>query len=70
MKMDANGTLFSTGPGGVHVFAPDAVCLGVILTPEPPANFAWGGEDLRDLFVTARTSLYRVRMKHPGLKLF
>ena len=70
MKMDANGTLFSTGPGGVHAFSPDAACLGVILIPEPPANFAWGGEDMKDLFVTARTSLYRVRMKHPGLKLF
>lgn len=70
MKMDSAGTLFSTGPGGIHAFAPDAVCLGVILVPEPPANFTWGGEDMRSLFITARTSLYHVRIDAPGVKQF
>jgi gluconolactonase len=70
MKMDSAGSLFCTGPGGIHVFAPDAACLGVILVPEPPANFTWGGEDMRSLFITARTSLYHARVNAPGVKLF
>ncbi len=70
MKTDSADTLFCTGPGGVHVFAQDAACLGVIRTPEPPANFTWGGDDMRSLFITARTSLYRARVKNPGAKLF
>lgn len=70
MKTDSADNVFCTGPGGVHVFTPDAVCLGVILTPEPPANFTWGGDDMKSLFITARTSLYHARVKIPGTKLF
>jgi len=66
MKVDREGNLFCTGPGGIHVFTPDADCLGVILVPEIVANFTWGGEDMRDLFITASTSLYRCRVATPG----
>jgi gluconolactonase len=66
MKVDSAGNLFCCGPGGIHVFAPDATCLGVIRTPEVVANFCWGEDDLRTLFVTASTSLYRVRVAVPG----
>ena len=51
---------------GIHVFAPDAACLGVILLPEPVANFCFGDDDLQSLYVTASTSLYRVRVATPG----
>jgi gluconolactonase len=67
MKLDAQGNVYCCGPGGIHVFAPDAVCLGVIQTPEYTANFAWGDADLRSLYVTASTSVYRVRLATPGL---
>jgi gluconolactonase len=70
MKMDAAGNIFCTGPGGVHVFAPDATPLGRILTPEVTANFTWGDEDLRSLYFTASTSLYRIRTKTAGVDLF
>ncbi len=70
MKVDSEDNLYCTGPGGVHVFGPDAVCLGVVRTPERVANFTFGGADMRDLFVTATTSVYRTRVKVPGLKLF
>ncbi|MDP6707445.1 MAG: SMP-30/gluconolactonase/LRE family protein [Alphaproteobacteria bacterium] len=70
MKIDTAENLYCTGPGGIHVFAPDATCLGVILTPERTANFAWGGDDMRDFFITASTSLYRIRVQVPGLKAF
>jgi gluconolactonase len=67
MKLDAAGNLYCCGPGGIHVFAPDATCLGVIRTPEVAANFAWGDDDLRSLYVTASSSVYRVRVLVPGL---
>jgi gluconolactonase len=66
MKVDSAGNLWCTGPGGIHVFDSGAGWLGVIRTPEKSANFVWGGEDRSSLFVTATTSLYRVRTKVPG----
>jgi gluconolactonase len=70
MKVDSEGDLFCTGPGGIHVFGPDASCLGVILMPEGVANFTWGDADLRSLFVCASTSLYRVRVEVAGKPAF
>jgi gluconolactonase len=67
MKIDQRGTLFCCGPGGIHVFAPDATCLGVLRMPEHTANFAWGDADLRSLYITASTSVYRLRLTHSGL---
>ena len=67
MKIDADERLYCTGPGpGIHVFDPEARLLGVIRTPEPVANFCWGGDDMRALFITASTSLYRVAMRASG----
>jgi gluconolactonase len=66
MKIDSAGNLYCCGPGGIHVFDPNAACLGVIRTPEGTANFAFGDEDFRSLFITASTSLYRIRVKTPG----
>jgi gluconolactonase len=70
MKFDSVGNLYCTGPGGVHVFDPEARALGVIQVPQVTANLAFGDEDLRGLFLTASTSLYRVRVKVPGQKAF
>jgi gluconolactonase len=66
MKVDTEGRVFCTGPGGTWVFAPDSTRLGIIRTPEVPANLAFGGPDLRTLFFTARTSVYTLRVKVPG----
>jgi gluconolactonase len=66
MKVDVEGRLYCTGPGGTWVFAPDGARLGIIRTPEVPANLAFGGPDLRTLFFTARTSVYTLRVKVPG----
>jgi gluconolactonase len=67
MKVDVEGNVYCTGPGGVWVFAPDGRHLGTIRPPEVPANLAFGGPDRRTLFMTARTSLYATRTKVPGL---
>jgi gluconolactonase len=66
MKLDQAGNLYCCGPGGIHVFAPDATCLGVIGLPEYTANFCFGDDDLRSLYVTASTSVYRLRLATPG----
>ena len=66
MKLDRDGHLYCTGPGGIHVFAHDGRCLGVLLTPERPTNMAWGDEDWKTLYITAQTSIYRARLKTPG----
>jgi gluconolactonase len=66
MKVDSEGRVFSTGPGGTWVFGPDGTHLGIIRTPEVPANLAFGGPDLRTVLFTARTSLYTLRVKTPG----
>jgi gluconolactonase len=66
MKVDEAGHLFVTGATGIWVFEPDGTHLGVIVTPERPANCAWGDADRKSLYITARTSLYRIRVKVPG----
>ena len=67
MKVDSEGRVYSTGPGGCWVFEPDGTHLGIIRLPEIPANCAWGGEDYRTMFFTARTSVYTLRMRTAGI---
>jgi gluconolactonase len=67
MKIDDEGHLYVAGATGVWVFEPDGTHLGVIVTPERPANCAWGDADRKSLYITARTSIYRIRVKVPGL---
>ena len=68
LKVDRHGNVFCTGPGGVWVCRPDGVRLGRIVLPELPANLAWG-EDGSVLFITARTSVYRLPTKTRGALL-
>jgi gluconolactonase len=67
MKVDEQGHLYVAGATGLWVFEPDGTRLGVIVFPERPANLAWGDQDRRTLYVTARTSLYRVRTRVAGV---
>jgi gluconolactonase len=67
MKVDVEGRVYCTGPGGTWVFAPSGEKLGVIKTPEVPANLCFGGPDMKTLFFTGRTSIYSLRSKVPGL---
>ena len=68
MKIDVNGNIFATGPGGVWVFDSEGKHLGNINPPELPANVAWGG-DGSDLYMTARTGLYRISLTTQGVIL-
>jgi gluconolactonase len=70
MKIDSRGNVFCCGPGGIHVFDPAGRVLEIIEVPERTANFAWGDDDYRSLYITASTSLYRIRTAVAGLPVF
>ena len=55
-----------TGPGGVLVFDPAGVRLGMIRGPETPENCAWGDRDCRGYRLAPPTSAYRMRTKVRG----
>jgi gluconolactonase len=67
MKVDSLGNVYGSGPGGVWVFSPDGKHLGTIKPPETPANCNWA-EDGKTLYITARTSVYRVKLAVTGEK--
>jgi gluconolactonase len=66
MKVDRDGHLYCAGPGGIHLFDASGLCLGVIQMPEYTTNLAWGEDDMRSLYVTASTSVYRIRVMVEG----
>lgn len=68
LKVDREGNVYAAGPGGIWVLDPSGKHLGTISAPETPANMAWGDADGRTLYITARTSLYRVRLNIPGIR--
>ncbi len=63
MKCDARGNVWVTAPGGLWVHAPSGDLIGKLRVPEPVANLAWGGLDIRTLFITASRSVYAVETK-------
>ena len=69
MKLDRQGHIYAAGPEGVWVFDAAGRHLGTIITPEEPANCAWGDDDWRTLYITARTSVYKIRVNIPGIKV-
>jgi len=67
LKVDVEGRIFCTGPGGTWVWEADGTHLGIIRTPELPANVAFGDADRRSLYLTCRTSVYVLRTRTPGI---
>jgi gluconolactonase len=61
IAVDPDGRLYVCGPGGIWVLSPAGERLELIELPESPHNLAWGDEDGRSLYVTALTSIYRIR---------
>jgi gluconolactonase len=66
IRVDEKGNLYGSGPGGVWVISPAGKHLGTIKVPEVVSNVAWGDEDRKTLYITASTSVYRIRLKVPG----
>ncbi len=70
MKLDSEGNLYVTGPGGLWVATPEGQHLGTIEFPQLPANLCFGGPDYRTIFVTARTGLYSIEVSVAGRAVF
>lgn len=68
LKVDAEGHVYCTGPGGVWIFSPDGKHLGSIKPAEVPANCHWGDADGKTLYMTARKGLYRIRLNVEGIR--
>jgi gluconolactonase len=68
LKVDRAGNVYACGPGGIWIISPGGQHLGTLRLPEPPHNLAWGGDDGRTLYVTALTSVYRIRLQIPGIR--
>jgi gluconolactonase len=66
LKVDRNGNLFATGPGGVLVISPQGKLLGTIVTGDVTANCAWG-DDGSTLYMTVNHALMRVRTSTKGI---
>lgn len=65
LRVAANGNLY-IACRGIAIYTPEGKFVRMIEFPETPANCAFGGSDLRTLYVTARTSVYRVRIPDQG----
>jgi gluconolactonase len=70
MKVDVEGNVYCTGPGGVWVIDPQGNPLGRLLTPEHCANMCFGDQDLKTMYFTARSTIYRMRLNIPGIATY
>jgi gluconolactonase len=66
IKVDRQGNLFVSAPGGVWILSANGKLLGKIVTPERAANMAWGDADGKTLYMTAHSSLYKIRVETGG----
>jgi gluconolactonase len=66
IKVDQKGNLYVSGPGGLWILSPEGKHLGTVFAPMHPHNMAWGDEDGKTLYLTARGGLYRMRLSVPG----
>ena len=67
LKIDKQGNIFTTGPGGVLVISPEGKLLGIINTGEATANCAWG-DDGSTLYITADMYLCRIKTLTKGVR--
>jgi len=66
MRVDRDGNIYVTGPEGIWVWDPNGHHLGTIVVPEQPANLAWGDSDWSTLYLTATTSVFKIKTKARG----
>jgi gluconolactonase len=66
MRVDTSENVYVTGPGGIWVWDRQGNHLGTIVMPESTANFNWGGAGYQTLYITARTSVYRLQTRAHG----
>jgi gluconolactonase len=66
MKVDTDGNLYSTGPGGIWIFKPDGTLLDRIDVPGQTTNCNWGGSDRKTLYITTANVLYSIKLNATG----
>lgn len=66
LKVAKDGTIFSTGPGGVLIITESGKLFGRIATGQRTANCAWG-DDGSVLYMTAHSYLMRIQTKTTGV---
>jgi len=68
MKVDQQGNLYVSGPGGLWILSAEGKHLGTIVAPKHPHNLAWGDEDGKTLYLCAQSGLYRMRLNVAGIR--
>jgi gluconolactonase len=67
IKVDTKGNLYGSGPGGVWIISPSGKHIATIGVPERVGNLAWGDKDAKTLYITASTSIYRIKLNIAGV---
>ena len=68
LKVDVEGNVYVSAPGGLQIVSADGKHLGTIIAPQHVHNMAWGDDDGKTLYLTARTGLYRMRLNIAGVR--
>jgi len=68
IRVDKKGNLYGSGPGGVWIISPQGKHIGTIKVPERVANVAWGDADAKTLYITASTSVFRIKLNAVGVR--
>jgi gluconolactonase len=67
VKVDVKGNIYESCCGGIWILSPEGKHLGTIFTPESVANLNFGDPDYKSLYILARTSIYKIQVKVPGI---
>ncbi len=68
VKVDVDGNVYVSAPGGLQILSPDGKLLGTIVTPMHVHNMAWGDDDGTTLYLCARSGLYKIRLNVSGVR--
>jgi len=68
IRVDKKGNIYGAGPGGVWIISPEGKHLATIKVSEVVGNVAWGDADGKTLYITASTSIYRIKLSVAGLR--
>jgi gluconolactonase len=68
VKVDVQGNVYVSAPGGLQILSASGKHLGTIVTPQHVHNMAWGDADGKTLYLTARNGLYRMRLNIAGVR--
>lgn len=66
VRVDAAGRVWAAAHDGLHCFAPDGTRIGKLRIPEVCSNLTFGGPRRNDLFITASSSVYTLRVNFSG----